>query len=236
MPFHPFVSRLVLACCVPALSACSLLRPDKPFRAPESFDSTTTYSRSYGAQAERACESARRALLSQGYAIVKQSADSVSGRKNFQPTVEVNAQVEINAVCTRDGPNASLVFVNAVQDRYALKKSANSASVGVGAIGSLSLPFTSGDDAMVKVGSETVQDGDFYERFFVLLERYLPDPWIESAPAADPSKAERKAPSRDSGEKLDPPAAKAAPQAEPAGRSPEGAAGTGTGTDSGKTN
>ena len=147
--------------------------------AKEAFDSTTTYERPYGTEPARACEAARRAMLSQGYAITAAVADSVTGRKNFQPSIELQASVDIHAVCTRDGPHSSIVFVNAVQDRYGLKKSNNSASVGVGVIGSLSLPFTAGDDSMVKIGSETVQDPIFYERFFVLVERYLPEPWLE---------------------------------------------------------
>lgn len=152
--------------------------------AKENFDSTTTYERPYGIEPARACEAARRAMLSQGYAITATAADSVTGRKNFQPSPELQASVDIHAVCTPDGPHSSILFVNAVQDRYGLKKSNNSASVGVGVIGSLSLPFTAGDDSMVKIGSETVQDATFYERFFVLVERYLPEPWVEPATAA----------------------------------------------------
>ena len=155
--------------------------------AKEAFDSTTTYERPYGTEPARACEAARRAMLSQGYAITAAVADSVTGRKNFQPSIELQASVDIHVVCTRDGPHSSIVFVNAVQDRYGLKKSNNSASVGVGVIGSLSLPFTAGDDSMVKIGSETVQDPIFYERFFVLVERYLPEPWLEPVGVTKPA-------------------------------------------------
>jgi hypothetical protein len=45
--------------------------------------------------------------------------------------------------------------------------------VGVGAIGSLSLPFTSSDDSLVKVASETITSAPFYDRFYKLLQRYL---------------------------------------------------------------
>lgn len=160
------------------LSACTSMGGDKPtpFRAKESFDSTTTYSRTYAANPARTCEAARRALLSQGYVMTETKADAVTGKKNFQPSPELHAQVDFKVVCTPDGVAASLAFANAVQDRYALKKSNNSASVGVGGIGSLSLPFNASDDSMVRVGSETVQDAEFYERFFALMERYLPAP------------------------------------------------------------
>ncbi|MFX7139996.1 DUF2242 domain-containing protein, partial [Acinetobacter baumannii] len=55
-----------------------------------------------------------------------------------------------------------------------LKKSPTSASVGVGALGSVSLPFGSNDDSLVKVASSTVTDAEFYRRFFQRLQQYLP--------------------------------------------------------------
>ena len=66
----------------------------------------------------------------------------------------------------------------------------NSASVGVGAIGSLSLPFSSSDDAMVKVASETLTDDRFYDRFFALIERFLPESIEELPPAPAPAPAQ----------------------------------------------
>ncbi len=55
-----------------------------------------------------------------------------------------------------------------------MKKSPTSASVGVGALGSVSLPFGSNDDSLVKVASSTVTDAEFYRRFFQRLQQYLP--------------------------------------------------------------
>jgi len=66
------------------------------------------------------------------------------------------------------------MFANALQDRYALKKTNNSASLGVGVLGSVSMPIGSSDDSMVKVASETVSSAKFYERFFTLVELFLP--------------------------------------------------------------
>jgi hypothetical protein len=37
----------------------------------------------------------------------------------------------------------------------------------------VSLPFSSSDDAMVKLASETLTDERFYDRFFALLDRFL---------------------------------------------------------------
>ena len=63
--------------------------------------------------------------------------------------------------------------MSAVQDRYTVKKSSTSASVGVGPIGSISLPISSSSDSLVKVASETIPVGAFYERFFDGVERVL---------------------------------------------------------------
>ncbi|MDB5870114.1 MAG: putative lipoprotein [Polaromonas sp.] len=147
----------------------------KSFASQEDFSSTATYSRLFDATAAQTCEAARRALLSQGYLISTATQDLVEGRKSFQPEPEAHLQMEIRVVCAPDTPDGtvSLGFVTALQDVYALKKSNNSASLGVGALGSVSLPFSSSSDAMVKVASQTITADVFYERFFDLVKRYL---------------------------------------------------------------
>ena len=155
--------------------------PVRVFPSQEQFGSANTYSRLYDASAAQTCEAARRALLSQGYIINTASSDLVEGRKSFQPDAEAHLRMEIRVVCATDGPkaadgtdgNVSLAFVTALQDQYALKKSNNSASLGVGAFGSVSLPFSSSSDSMVRVGSETIASEPFYDRFFELVRRYL---------------------------------------------------------------
>ena len=74
----------------------------------------------------------------------------------------------ICVVCAReiaDG-KVSLGFATALQESYALRKSHGSASLSVGAIGSVSLPFTSGSNSMVKIGSAKISADGFYDRFF----------------------------------------------------------------------
>lgn len=151
----------------------------------EAFASTETFSRVFASTVTGTCESARRALLSQGYVITTARPDAVNGRKSFQPEAEVHVQIEFHIVCVPEvtaasaaptDPPSTIAFVNAVQDRYSLKKNPNSASLGVSAIGSLSLPVSSSDDSLVKVASETIPAGAFYDRFFSLIERYLDAP------------------------------------------------------------
>ena len=141
----------------------------------ETFQSDDTHARHYDASGAQACEAARRALLSQGYLVGQAKNDYVNGRKNFQPERETHVEIDLRVTCAPEGDDGStaVVFVTALQDRYALKKSSTSASLGVGALGSLSLPFSSSDDSMVKVASQTIGDATFYERFFALIDRYL---------------------------------------------------------------
>jgi Uncharacterized protein conserved in bacteria (DUF2242) len=155
------------------LCACSGSQPIKASQ--EDFGSKNTYSRSFPATDAQTCEAARRALLSQGYVINAATADLVNGRKNFQPDSETHVQIEVRIVCAPEGPGGqrTIAFVNALQDRYAIKKNNTPASLGVGAIGSLSLPFSSSNDSLVKVASETIATAPFYDRFFTLLSRYL---------------------------------------------------------------
>ena len=85
------------------------------------------------------------------------------------------SEMVVRVVCVPDSGDGrvSLGFVTALQDTYALRKTNNSASLGVGALGSVSLPVSASSESMVKVGSETISKDTFYESFFDLVRRYL---------------------------------------------------------------
>jgi hypothetical protein len=171
------------------VAGCGVSSPRRVSYEPEEFDSTTTHTRTYVATEGQTCEAARRALLSQGYMITAANQELVTGRKSFQPDAEVHVEVEFRVVCAREASGrkrSTIAFASALQDRYGVKKVNNSASVGVGAIGSLSLPFSSSDDAMVKVASQTLTDDRFYDRFFSLIDRFLPETTDEPPAEAHP--------------------------------------------------
>lgn len=191
------------------LSGCFNRKQDNLVK--ETFNSDNTYSRSYPVTPALACESARRALLSQGYVVAKATADAVEGTKNFQPNDESHEQLELRVSCVPHGQDESWVFVSALQDRYALKKNATSASVGVGVLGSVSLPVGSSDDSLVRVASSTVQDGDFYKRFFERMAQYLPK--AKPAEESPPAPAARSEPAAAVPAALAPAPAEAAPAA-----------------------
>ncbi|WCM89896.1 DUF2242 domain-containing protein [Acidovorax sp. NCPPB 3576] len=174
---------------------------------PDDFDSASMHTRHINAPQARVCEGARRALLSQGYLVSTASAEVVAGRKYFQPSSDIHYEVEMRVVCATEGGDKTrtAAFASALQDRYVIKKINNSASLGVGALGSVSLPFSASDDTLVKVGSETVTDPRFYDRFFQLFDRFVPaareqvgqaSPSVPPTPANEAAKKE----ARESGE------------------------------------
>ncbi|WP_223488093.1 DUF2242 domain-containing protein [Pseudomonas sp. A-RE-19] len=158
----------------------------------ENFDDSGTFSRSYPVTDAQTCEAARRALLSQGYIITSSDPKLVSGHKSFQQTGDTHMEISFSVVCAEDGSagHHATMFANALQDRYALKKTNNSASLGVGVLGSVSMPIGSSDDSMVKVASETVSSSKFYDRFFTLVELFLPPEAKKAAHITEKPKTE----------------------------------------------
>lgn len=177
MLLHSLPRTLLVALMGLALAGCLGRGADNLVK--ESFNSDNTYSRSYPHPQAQSCEAARRTLLSQAYEVGKATADLVQGTKNFQPKDEVHEQLILRVSCTPHEPDGSWVFVSAMQERYSLKKSPTSASVGVGVLGSISLPIGASDDSLVRVASVTVQDKAFYKAFFDRLDQYLPPPKTE---------------------------------------------------------
>ncbi|MDR5809835.1 DUF2242 domain-containing protein [Caballeronia sp. LZ019] len=181
-----------------ALAACGGRAATTPSYQQELFSSgASPYAHNFDATVKETCEAARRALLSQGFLTTMAQPDTVDATKNFQPNAETHVVVSFHVVCTpgENTANQSIAYVNAVQDGYALKKSDTSASVGLSVLGSLSLPIRSNSDAMVKISSETVPAGKFYDRFFNLMGHYLRTVPRSSPVAADEVESKPLAPS-----------------------------------------
>lgn len=212
--FNTFPMRFVgLALMLAAAAGCSSKKA--AIYEHENFDDSGTFSRNYPVTDAQTCEAARRALLSQGYIITSSDPKLVSGHKSFQQTGETHMEISFSVVCADDGSEGhhATMFANALQDRYALKKTNNSASLGVGVLGSVSMPIGSSDDSMVKVASETVSSAKFYERFFALVELFLPPEAKKAAHITEKPKTD-----------LGVPEAKAAPAPAPLAPTPAPAA------------
>ena len=171
------VLRALALCAAAGVGACSAVLPSPVPRVyeRETFDARDAFSREFVASPGDTCNAARRALLSQGYIVTAARDDQMEARKRFQPDADSHVQIEFHVVCSplARGQPTAVAFVSAVQDRYTVKKTPMSASVGVSPIGSISLPLTASSDSLVKVGSETIPPGRFYERFFDLVEQFL---------------------------------------------------------------
>lgn len=159
-----------------SLTACTTT-PKKTIMHKDEFGMAEMFTYAVPGNEQEACEASRRALLSQGYIIHEANQNNVKGRRKFQSDDETHVEIEFNIVCAANskGSNSATIFANAVRDRYALKKNSSNASLGVGGIGSISLPFGASNDSMVKVASETISEAKLYERFYDLVERYLDD-------------------------------------------------------------
>ncbi len=168
--FLPVLPATLLAS---ALAGCASSEP--AIYQQEKFSDISQYSHDYSASATNTCEAARRALLSQGYVIDKAKTVAVDAIKSFQHNNDTHMEIEFHVVCAPNGPSGkdATAFANALQDRYTIKKSSNAASVGVGALGAISLPLGSSEDALVKVASQTIPAGAFYDRFFSLVDYYI---------------------------------------------------------------
>lgn len=171
------------------LAACaSHQRPTKPAYVTESFSTTSPFHKHLNLPPEASCRLGTRALLSQGYGLENGSGPSapagsmdntVRGSKYFQPDSSQQMRLEISLVCLPDS-DGTAVYVRAVQTRSELKKAASSTGLSVAGIGSINLPWSEGNEALVKVGEMTVSDPDFYRRFFELLEMF-----VDSTPLAE---------------------------------------------------
>ncbi|MHC8319629.1 DUF2242 domain-containing protein [Pseudomonas sp. GB2N2] len=227
--FKSFPVRVVgLALVLVAAAGCSSKKA--AIYEHENFDDSGTFSRNYPVTDAQTCEAARRALLSQGYIITSSDPKLISGHKSFQQTGETHMEISFSVVCADDGSEGhhATMFANALQDRYALKKTNNSASLGVGVLGSVSMPIGSSDDSMVKVASETVSSAKFYERFFTLVELFLPPEAKKAAhivekPKTDLGVPEAKPAAAAPAALAPEPAPAAAPAAEPVAPPPESA-------------
>ena len=156
------------------LVGCGSFDKGKVYAAQEKFASGETYSRLFDAAPPKVCRSARLALMSQGYLVNSTQTTVVEGRKHFQPDPGSNLEIIIRVECITDAPDGkvSLAFAAAIQDTYVVKRSTNSASLGVGGIGSVSMPFSESSDGLTKVASVTITSADFYDRLFDLIKQY----------------------------------------------------------------
>jgi hypothetical protein len=179
-----FSTRLALLAAAALLGACG----EQAVYTSESFASDTPFKLKVEGEPATACEGARRSLLGNGYLIEKADAEQVKARKARKNADKLNTFIEINVVCARDNVGSTM-FANGVVSTYDLKKSSSAASVGVSAVGSISLPIGQSADSLVKIGEETIDDAEFYRRFFAAVQHTLGEMQVRSTPEEPPATA-----------------------------------------------
>lgn len=150
------------------LTACG----STPVHEQEAFSIDSPFQRRIPRLLDQACEGARLALLSQGYTLDDSRAHRLKGTKIFQPDEEEHASLEFEVVCAMTRRGATL-YANAIETRYDLKKNQQAAGISIASVGSISMPWGSSGESLIKTGGKTVTDTTFYERFFDLVEQQL---------------------------------------------------------------
>ena len=138
----------------------------------ESFDPKSPCQYRAPSEPGKVCEAARLAPLSNGYETQVVSAEQLKAGKAFQPDSDTHAVIEFNVSCavTREG---TTLYAKALEKRYQLKRSSQSAGLSVSSVGSISLPWGSTTESLVLVPSRTISDPCFYRRFYDLVGREL---------------------------------------------------------------
>lgn len=158
---------LVAAFC---LTACASNNKAPAAYKAETFGNETPFLWHTTLSAGESCEKGRRALLSQGYEIELQTGARVKGVKYFMPSSNKQLLLRITLVCL-ESSGGSTIYANALQSSHELRTGATSSGLSVAGVGSISLPWPASDaGTLVKVGEETIDDPDFYQRLFSLIE------------------------------------------------------------------
>ena len=159
--------RLIALLLALALAGCAS-KPAPVYRA-ESFEAEPPFQFHSDLPPLVLCEYGKRALLSQAYEVDATVPSNIRGTKSFQPEAELLVQLRITLTCMSTGRDTT-IYASAQQIRYELKAGGSSTGLSVTGLGSISVPWPTDKNALVKVGEETIADAEFYRRLFVLIE------------------------------------------------------------------
>jgi hypothetical protein len=136
------------------------------------FYATAPFSKTIEGPGDAVCWSVKRAILSQGYMLDRSSEPGVlTGTRDYQPNDKLNVTVHLQTTCADNRNGTSIVFVTAEREENRLQKMKQSSSVGIGPA-TLTMPSGSAKVLGV-VRRETIQDPNFYNSFFALVEGYV---------------------------------------------------------------
>jgi flagellar basal body L-ring protein FlgH len=162
------LSSLHLLVVVIALAACSTT---KEVHKAEAFKPETQFSQKIARPSKIVCWSVKRAFLSQGY-MLDQAADSptLTGVKNYQKDDETTVTLRLQTSCAENNDGTSTVFATASRDISKVQEEKQHRSGGIGWF-TLTVPAGSRETLQI-VKRETVQDPEFYQRFYALVKTF----------------------------------------------------------------
>jgi hypothetical protein len=163
------LSSLYLLAVVIALAACSTT---KEVHKAEAFKPQTQFSEKIARPSKIVCWSVKRAFLTQGYMLDQSSADSptLTGVKNYQKDDETTVTLRLQTSCAENKDGTSTVFATASRDISKVQEEKQHRSGGIGWF-TLTVPAGSSETLQI-VKRETIQDAEFYQRFYALVKSF----------------------------------------------------------------
>ncbi len=145
------------------------------------FVGSAPFSKTIPGSGDAVCWSVKRALLGQGYMLERSSESGVlTGTKDYQPKEKLNVTVHLQTSCADNRNGTSIVFVTADREESRLQKMKQTTSAGIGPA-TITMPAGSAKVLGV-VRRETIDDPNFYNSFFALVEGFVAQ---EGRPHAD---------------------------------------------------
>jgi Uncharacterized protein conserved in bacteria (DUF2242) len=136
------------------------------------FVSSAPFSKTIPGSGDAVCWSVKRALLGQGYMLERSSETGVlTGTRDSQPTEKMNITVHLQTTCADNRNGTSIVFVTADREVSKLQRMKQSTSAGIGPA-TITLPAGSAKVLGI-VRRETIEDPNFYNSFFALVEGFV---------------------------------------------------------------
>src|SRR5580692_12751994 len=136
------------------------------------FVASAPFSKTIPGSGDAVCWSVKRALLGQGYMLEGSSETGVlTGTRDSQPTEKMNVTVRLQTTCADNRNGTSIVFVTADREVSQLQRMKQSTSAGIGPA-TITMPAGSAKVLGV-VRRETIEDPNFYNSFFSLVEGFV---------------------------------------------------------------
>ena len=150
-----------------AAAGCASKHDPRP-----AFAGGAPFSKTISGSGDAVCWSVKRAMLGQGYMLERSSETGVlTGTKDFQPKEKLNVTIHLQTSCADNRNGTSIVFVTADREESRLQNMKQTTSAGIGPA-TLTMPAGSAKVLGI-VRRETVEDPNFYNSFFTLVEGFV---------------------------------------------------------------